>query len=250
MSNSAQGASFGFGYLAATTSTAYARPLIFGLLKDVSLDFDLGALKTIEGTYRFPIMGGRGAGKLTGKASFQGLFSNTLGILNGVTPVTGSVVGVPGEVWTIPTTPYTVQVAQHTNWLADHGVIDLTTGLEMQPAASPAENAYTVTSGSYVFNSTDAGHIVSIAYPYTAAAVGVTTTILNGQQGLAPTVELTCFNSGPSTALPDHIFGFKLPYVAVTKITTAQKVGDWATHDISFEALAVAGTLAVQYTGE
>jgi hypothetical protein len=246
----ALGGSYGLGYIAGVPSGSYPVPVIFGFLKDISFDHDPGSLKTIAGGWRFPVMAGRGEGKITGKASSASIFGNTLGYLYGVTPTTGVVVGAPGQVATIPTTPFQITVTNSATWVADHGVLNLTNGTQMHPAASPSAGHYSVAAGVYTFDTSDAGDVVSIAYSYTIAATGQTNAILNAYQGLSDGFELVAFNPGPTTATPLHVLGVRCPCAHISKLTHSMKVGDWATQDLSFElTMGTDGTIMSVYTG-
>ena len=243
------GSHFGLGYIAAIPTGATPTPLIFGLLKDISIDFSI-ALKEIHGQYRYPVAVGEAEGKITGKIGTASILGNTLAAIAGGSAVTGCVIGSPGETFTIPTSPYTCVVSQSANFSADYGVLDLTSGIQMTRAASSpgAINEYAVTAGSYVFYSTAAAHVVLITYSYTAAAAGKTSTILNTPMGIATAYNLVAFGPGTSA----NIFGLSFPTVHIGKLGMALKVGDWTDHNMDFvvSCSAPGATVATIYTGE
>ena len=243
------GSHFSLGYVSAIPTGATPTPLIFGLLKDVSVDISIG-MKEIYGQHRWPIAAGYGEGKVTGKIGSMSVFGGTLGYLLGVTPTTGSIIGVPGETFTIPTTPYQCTVANSATFSTDHGVLDLTSGLVMTRAASSpgAINEYTVTAGVYTFHSTAASHVVTISYSYTAAAVGKTTVMLNAFQSLASPVRLVCYGPGSAT----NVMGLDFASVVIPKLSLALKTGDWTAQNVDFTAIesTTGATIATFYTGE
>jgi hypothetical protein len=161
------------------------------------------------------------------------LFGSAVGYVFGVTPSAGVTVGSPGEVFAIPDTPYGCQVAQHAAFVADHGVIDLTTGVQMTRAVSTpgAITEYTEAAGTYTFYSTAKAHVVVITYSYTIAApTGYTTAVLNSIQTIAPKLHLVAF--GPGTT--GNILGFDFPAVVVPKLSVSMKTGDWMASNLDF----------------
>lgn len=167
---------FGTGTLIAKrTDTLNTPPFLFGVLQDISLDFDQ-KLEALVGQNKVAVALGDGELKIVGKAKFarlqMTLFSN---LLTGQASVAGALQMVStGEAATVPSSPYTYIVANASQTpLEDFGVFYQSTGIQLTPvAASPSTGQYTFTpsSGTYTFSSGDTGAGVYVYYTYTSAS--------------------------------------------------------------------------------
>jgi hypothetical protein len=242
---------FGIGYLAAIPSGTNPTPIQFGLVKDVSVDVATNYVKE-RGQWQHVVAVGRGNVDISGKCGSVSLFGGAIGQVLGVTPVAGSTVGVPGEISTIPTTPFQVTVANGATFAADHGVLDLTTGLWMTRAATATGTgvyAVNATTGQYTFNTADSAHKVAIAYAYTSALLGKTVAVVNTNCVLATGIQMSVY--GPGAA--GKLFGVKFYSVFMPKIGFSLKPADFKAQNVEFFA-AEDGTsgknVADIYTGE
>ena len=242
---------FGLGYLAAIPSGANPTPIPFALLRDVSLDISVKLVKE-RGQWQHVIAVGRGEVDITGKADSASIFGGAVGHILGVTPSTGSTVGVPGETGTVPAVsgPYTITVANSASFAADHGVLDLTSGLYLSRVASaPATGQYSVAAGVYTFAAADTLHRVSISYSYTAAAVGKTVAVSNAVMALASGVQLVAY--GPARS-GGHVLGVKLYSAHFPKLALALKPSDFTVQSLEFFASQDSASTSIMdvYTGE
>lgn len=172
---------FGAGKLIAVptndaTGAAIANPtpVPLGVLQDVSLDLSVD-IKTLHGAGKYPVAIGQGKGKTDIKAKYANINGGVLGSLfMGRSPTAGIKAPVFDFAAAVPGTgPYTIVVAPPSSgtFVADLGVIDLTTGNPMTRVASaPAAGQYSVSAGTYTFASADSGKAVALNYEYSATS--------------------------------------------------------------------------------
>lgn len=225
------------------TDVANVSPDQFGLLQDVSVDFDF-TTKQLYGEYQFPAVIARGQAKVTGKARFARIFGALYAdLMFGETVATGGIMAIENEAGTIPgVSTYTVTVANSATWSDDLGVYYAATGLRLKQVASgPTTGQYSVASGVYTFAAADANLGVLISYLY-APVTGTKFTINNHFMGITPTFKCTLFNQGqtqnttnPRTLVLNACLGNKLSFPT--------KIDDFQITEFDFEAYADASNV-------
>src|SRR6516225_11920584 len=166
-------------------------PRQFGVLQDISIDFDWTA-KELYGQFQFPVAIGRGQAKISGKAKYAQILGLIYSdIFFGQTAVTGQFGIAEFEADAVPaTTPFQVTVANASSYNDDLGVTYAATGLRFNRVTTPAAaGQYSVNfaTGVYTFSSADAGLAVLISYTYNITATGQKITITNQLMGTMPT---------------------------------------------------------------
>lgn len=146
----------------------------------------------------------------------------------------GRTIPVKDEGFTIPSTPFQVTVANPTGFV-DGTVRNLTTGRFMTRVASaPATGQYSVSVGGvYTFAAADTGNSVLISYFYTSAT-GAQVDVLARPSAIATLPKLYVGNS--NSAGKDVLWEF--PKVKLPEIGYSFQNRDWASHDVSLEAIA------------
>jgi len=227
---------FGSGVLIATNTVANSTPRNFGILQDVTVDFD-APVKELMGAYQFPVAVARGKGKITGKAKFANidiLAYNDL--FFGATAATGqSPALIANEAGSIPgVSTYTITVANSATWTKDEGVYNRTTGKYMQQVASgPTAGQYSVAAGVYTFAAADASTPVYISYDYTVAATGHTVTLTNQFLGTQPVFSMVL-----SQSYNGQQFNLRLNQCIANKLGFATKLEDFQIPSFDFAAFA------------
>lgn len=186
---------FGTGTLIAKrTDTANTPPFLFGVLHDISLDFDQ-KLESLVGQNKVAVALGDGELKIIGKAKFARLQMTLVNnLFIGQPSATGSLEMVStGEGTTITSSPYTYTVANSSlTPLEDFGVFYQATGIQLTPVASgPSTGQYTfnASTGVYTFSSGDSGVAVYVYYTYTATS-GSKLVYANPLMGTSPVFEV------------------------------------------------------------
>jgi hypothetical protein len=187
---------FGTGTLIAKrTDTANTPPFLFGVLQDISLDFDQ-KLESLTGQGKVAVALGDGELKITGKAKFARLQMTLVSnLLLGQPSTTGTLEMVSaGEAATVPaSSPYTYVVANASQTpLEDYGVFYQATGIQLAPVASaPAtgQYAFNASTGTYTFAAGDASAAVYVYYTYSATA-GNKLVYANPLMGTSPVFEV------------------------------------------------------------
>src|SRR5665213_37905 len=175
------------------TDVTGTAPSFFGVLQDISIDFDQ-KLESLYGQLKVAAYLGDGALKITGKAKFariqQTLYAN---LMFASTLVTNSALALAvAEAHTIPaTSTYTVTVTNNALVpLVDQGVFYQSTGVQFTPAASltaTGQYSFNASTGVYTFYSGDAGVAVWIYYTYTATSgYEATNSYANPMMGTSP----------------------------------------------------------------
>lgn len=229
-----QGAHFGIGFVGSIPTGSYPTPMQFGLLKDISLDWERKYVEE-NGQWQYPVVVGGGQASLKGKVGSVSIFGGATGQIMSTTPATGINLGIPGEISTVPAPsgPYTVTVTNSATWVADYGVLDLSTGLWMTRASTATgTGVYAVSAGVYTFNSADASKKVSIAYTYSSAAVGKTNAVVNAAMGIATGYQL--FLCSPISG--GKIFGVTIYSAFFPKMSLALKPDGFVANNIDFFA--------------
>lgn len=236
---------FGSGLLWATPSTdafgatiANPTPVLFGALQDVSIDFSFDA-KMLSGQNQFPIVVGRGKGKISGKAKFGQLSGGLIASLFFGQAATSSALvdayDTTGSV--IPSTPYTLTptVPNTGTWAADLGVRD-SNGVNMvRVATTPATGQYSVSAGAYTFAAVDTGKTVFIDFQYSASTpTSAKKMIINNVvMGNAPTFRADFANNYQGK------FSTVSLYSCISnKLSLATKNDDFLIPEFDFDAFA------------
>jgi hypothetical protein len=188
---------FGTGTLIAKrTDVTNTPPFLFGVLQDVSMDFDQ-KLESLIGQNKVAVALGDGELKVTGKAKLariqMTMFNNLM--FNQTALTTGLEMVSTGEAHTIPaTSTFTVTVTNSTLVpLEDFGVFYQSTGIQLTPvASSPATGQYTfnASTGVYNFAAGDAGLGIYVYYTYTAASGLNSIVYANPLMGTSPVFEV------------------------------------------------------------
>lgn len=222
----------------------------FGTLQDVSLDFSL-TQKELRGQKMFAEKVGNSEGKISGKAKMGRINPNLFNRLffNGTLNV-GRVRYIQGEAKSVPANPgpYTVVVANGATFKENMGVIDATTGqdLELVAAGGEAAGKYSVNevTGTYTFAAADTNRALLFDYSYTDAASGHTIQISNELSGLAPHFEVHLTEKDDSGE-----FSLKLNACVSSKLALATKMGDFMIPEFDFSAQQdAAGNIGEIYT--
>lgn len=211
-------------------------PAKFGILQNVSMDFD-APVKGLYGTYMFPVALGRGKGKISFKAQFgriqAGAWSSLFFGQTGQ-PVTGQTIVTEGEAGSIPATPFQVTVAGSATFKNDLGVYYAATGIKLSRVASgPTTGQYSVSAGGvYTFASADTLLGVLIDYESTVAT-GYTITMNNQLMGNQPTFKAAfrgLYNGSQCVMEFNNCVSEKLSF--------ATKIDDFAIPEMDFQAFA------------
>jgi len=234
---------FGTGTLIAKrTDTANTPPFMFGVLQDVSLNFDQ-KLESLVGQNKVAVALGDGELKITGKAKFarlqMTLFNN---LFTGQSSVTGGLQMVStGEVAMVPSSSaYTYTVANSSlTPLEDFGVFYQSSGIQLAPVASgPTTGQYTfnASTGVYTFAVGDASAALYVYYTYSATG-GNKLVYANPLMGTSPVFEVyfktTTANFGVSKDVTIKLNACKSNKLALS--FTNQK---FAIPEFDFQAMA------------
>ena len=235
---------FGAGTLWGTPLTdatgaaiANPSPLQFGALQDVSVDISFDT-KMLHGSNQFPLVVGRGKGKITCKAKHAEING---ACLNSLFFGQTRTFGILSDVWAtsttpIPTTPFqiTPTVPSSGTWAKDLGV-EGATGIPMtRVAAAPTTGQYSVAAGIYTFAAADVGLGVFINFQYTATStVSPKSTVANVAMGYAPTFVCDLYMPFQGKSL---ILTFNS--CLATKLSFATKLDDFMIPEFDFDAFA------------
>lgn len=129
-----------------------------------------------------------------------------------------------------------LDVANQANFNMDLGVYNQTTGVRFQQVAgSPSAGQYSVSSGTYTFNSADAGTLIYINYIYNDVSntTGETLTINNLLMGVAPTWQMVL-----TETFNNETFVLVLYSCTSSKLTFPFKLDDFTISELDFQAQA------------
>lgn len=241
---------FGSGVLLGyRNDVANQTPINFGLLQDVSIDFD-GTIKELFGQYQYPVAVARGTTKIGIKASvarISGLMFSSLYF--GVSIATGQTLTAYGEAGTIPAPsgPYTITVANSANFVDDYGVVFALTGLPLKKvASSPATGQYSVSAGVYTFAAADASLGVLISYTYAVSGSGQKFTMSNPLLGTTPSFACSFY-----TTFQSKPFNIVFNNCVAGKLGIATKLEDFTIPNLEASAYAdAAGNVFTMSMGE
>ncbi|MDZ7595872.1 MAG: hypothetical protein U0932_14585 [Thiobacillus sp.] len=226
--------------LADGTAIANPTPVILGTMQDVSLDLST-EIKTLYGSKRYPIAVGQGKGKTEIKAKYAEIDGAIMGSLFfGKASTAGIKAAMFDFAATIPATPFAITIAPPSSgtFVADLGVLDATTGVQLTRVASaPAAGQYSlvVATGIYTFASADTGKAIKISYEYSASAGGQIYTMTNETMGYTPSFTLLLQNGYDGKTMV-----CKLNRCVSGKLSVPLKSDDFAIYDFEAEAFAAA----------
>jgi hypothetical protein len=185
---------FGSGTLIGKrTDVANTPPALLGTLESVSLDFDR-KVEFLLGQYNMPVAAGGGEFKIAGKAKFARLQATQINnlFLGQTLTSAGMLEMTTGESGTVPaSSAFTITVANSATFVEDYGVFYAASGAQLAPVSSlTGSGQYTVSAGTYTFNSGDASAAVLIYYGYTTNT-GNKITLANQLMGPLPTFEVS-----------------------------------------------------------
>jgi len=245
--------SFGTGTLIAKrTDTANTAPFLFGVLQNISIDFDQ-KLESLTGQNKVAVALGDGELKITGKAKFarlqMTLFNN---LFFGQTAASGSLeMNNTGELVTINSTSYTVVNASATP-LEDYGVFYQANGLQLTPVtSSPAtgQYAFNATTGVYTFASGDNGAAVYVYYSYTSTG-GNKIAYSNPLMGTSPVFEIYFKTTTSNFGVPKTV-SIKLNACKSSKLSLGFTNQKFLIPEFDFQAMAdAAGNVFTVSTAE
>ncbi len=186
--------------LADGSAIANPTPVILGTMQEVSVDLSVD-IKTLYGSKRYPIAVGQGKGKVEIKSKYAEINAAIMGSLFlGKTAVAGIKAAVFDFATAVPGSgPYTIVVAPPSSgtFVADMGVVDVATGVQLTRVASaPAAGQYTVSAGTYTFAAADSGKGVLLSYEYSATSTtGQIFNLTNDTMGYTPSFAILLQNS-------------------------------------------------------
>jgi hypothetical protein len=228
---------FGSGVMfAQRTDIANATPVPFGALQDATISFN-GELKDLFSQGQFPIAVARGKTKIEVKAKYA-LVSTPLynTLFFGQTVTAGQVLASYAESHVVPTAG-TVTVAQHSHFADDLGVLDSSSGQQLQynPASgTPATGQYKYAAGVYTFATAQHGDTVLISYDYTVAGTGWTLAGANPFMGTTPIFRATFYQTFQNNSIKLVLYNC----VGTTLTIPTGGVDNFMINDIAFSAFA------------
>ncbi len=231
---------FGAGVLFATPASAYATPVEFGVLQEVSVDFNFTS-KPLMGQFQMPVAVARGSGKIGGSAKFaelNGPVFQTLFFSN-VTPAAGQKLIAYNEADSIPgASTYAITVANAASFDENLGVKYAATGAPLTlVAAAPTvgQYSYVQATGVYTFAAADEGKAVLISYSYTQASSGSGSrfVISNPLMGIAPTFQIDFYQTNPNVSGAQWSLRF---YTCMSdKLNFGSKLEDWTIPSFDYQ---------------
>jgi hypothetical protein len=213
-------------------------PAKFGILQDVSVEFDRD-IKELYGQLAFPVAVAGSKMKIAIKAKFAqilGRIFNDMFFGQGMTAgtQTSAVEDLTGTA--IPTTPFQITVTPPNagTYLRDLGVLNAA-GVPLQRVASaPAAGQYSLAGAVYTFAAADVGLVVYTSYAYTFALVSAkAVTLTNIAMGTVPIfgIDLPCKYNGKTAY-------FRLSNCVAKKLTFDPKQDDFTMVDMDIVAFA------------
>ena len=231
---------FGTGTLIAKrTDTTNTPPFMFGVLQNITLDFDQ-KLESLLGQNKVAVAIGDGELKITGKAKFarlqMTLFNN---LLAGQTAATGTLdMASTGEAVTLASTTYVVANAALTP-LEDFGVFYAANGVQLTPVASAptvGQYAFNASTGTYTFASGDSGAAVYVYYSFSGAS-GSKLVYANQLMGTSPIFEIYFKTTASNFGTP-KIVTIKLNACKSSKLALSFTNQKFAIPEFDFQAMA------------
>lgn len=229
---------FGVGHLFLTnTAIANATPRKIGVLQEISLEYK-SETKHLRGESRFPVDSAAANASLSGKFKFGQIQGRVFADLLGATPSTALKLAAVNEAGAVPaSSAYTVTVAGSVQFYEDLGVMLAETGQQLERVvSSPAAGQYSVSSGVYTFNSSQASAAVLLSYTTTAASPAAPNTLVsltNTVMGSAPS-----FSMNLAASHRGKTQWAKLCAITISGLTVPLKMDDYMVPEGSFECFA------------
>lgn len=227
-------------------------PTQFKIMQSASLDLK-ATTKDLFGQNIFPVAVGRSQIKVEGKLKFADYqpryVRDFVGAPNNSLMTAGQTLVAVNEAGTVGTSPYTYQTTNHTTQVLDLGVVYAATGIPLTAVASgPTAGQYSVSSGTYTFNSADSGVSVFVSYTYTLSTAGSSVAISNTQAGAANSFK-SVFGAGYNGLETNFILNACIP----SDLKLADfKIGDFSMPELGFgctvDASGNLGTISVPVT--
>jgi hypothetical protein len=230
-SNSVPTAVFGPGSLYITrTDVATQTPVNIGYAQEFSYD-ETAEVKELYGQNRYALLTATGTVKATGKIKAATVSGIALNAAMWGQSFTAGQLSLGTASVAIPTSPDTITVPDSGTWDTDLGVVNAATGVPLAKVASgPTTGQYSVASGTYTFNSADAGINVIITFAYTHTALGgQKITIANQVIGSNPTFQLDY-----SSTLYGASYYVRFFNCTASKLVRAHKLTDFMMPEIDF----------------
>lgn len=229
--------------IAKRTDVANTPPFMFGVLQDISIDFDQ-KLEALMGPGKVAVALGDGELKIVGKAKLARLQMTMMSNLlfgQSTSSSTGLDMVSTGEPATIPASPYQVTVANSAKVpLEDFGVFYQSSGIQLTPVASGpivGQYSFNASTGVYTFAAADTGLGVYIYYTYTPTS-GVNDMVMaNPLQGTSPVFEIFFKNSTPNFGV-NKIMTIKLNACKSSKLSLAFANQKFTIPEFDFQAMA------------
>lgn len=224
-----------------------ATPVNFGVLQEVSVDINFET-KMLYGQNQFPVAVGRGKGSVKGKAKFAQLYGqiiNSLFFGQTLSPnLIASHFDTVGSI--VPATPFiiTPSIPGGGTWLDDLGVRDSNSVPLTRVASSPAAGQYSVTNGSYTFNSAQNGQRMFISYRYTQTNATARQSVVNNViMGNAPT-----FRCELSEPFQGRHLTISMPNCVSNKLALSTRLDDFQVPEFEWDAFADAAGNVLTYS--
>jgi len=231
---------FGSGNaIAKRTDVLYNRPVVLGVLQDIEIDFSQ-SIKELIGQYKMPVDIAPAELKITGKAKYARIQADGFNaLLLGMTETVnaGSTISV-AEAHT--PAAGTATMANTATFVEDLGVYYVSTGLQLQPAASASGAGIYVApaagSGVYTHNAADNTIPLLYTYSYTVS------TLLNvagtsALMGTGPQFQLILEQNYTVQGTTKTLF-MKFNACRATKMNMPMKNTDYTINDFEFQAFA------------
>lgn len=238
---------FGTGTLIGKrTDVANTPPFMFGVLQDVSIDFDQ-KLESLIGQNKVAVALGDGELKITGKAKAARIqMTEMANLFFGATTSTsaGLDMVIPGENATTATTTY--QVANHAlTPIEDFGLFYTATGIQLTPVASgPTTGQYSFvpSTGTYTIAAGDENMALTAYYTFTpASGVNAISSFANPVQGSSPVFEIWFKNLTPNFGVT-KVTNFKLNACKSSKLSFGFSNQKFMIPEFDFQCMADASS--------
>lgn len=234
---------FGTGTLIAKrTDVANTPPFIFGVLQDVSIDFDQ-KLESLIGQSKVAVALGDGELKITGKAKAARVQMTEMANLffgASITSNNGLDMVVPGEVFSVGTTTYTVANSAKVP-LEDFGLFYTASGIQLSPVASGptvGQYAFNAATGVYTIAVADENTSLTAYYTYTpTSGVAAISSFANPLQGTSPVFEIWFKNQTPNFGVTKFT-NFKLNACKSSKLSFGFTNQKFTIPEFDFQAMA------------
>lgn len=217
----------------------YAKPSLLGVLQDCEVDIAT-TNKELTGAYKFPIDIAMAASKITFKAKFARLQSDTINqLMLGMTETAAAGTDMQiAEPVTTATTSFTV--SHGSTFVEDLGLYYAASGIQLQPAASATGAGVYVAGaagvGTYTINAADENVALLAYYSYTVSTL-INLSLTNQLMGTGPIFGLNLSESYAVQGVTKKIF-VKFNSCRSSKLTFPFKNTDYTIQDFEGQAFA------------